>query len=241
MIVAVPSKGRAGQSRTVDLLGSRATLFVPEIEADSYRACYPGHTVVDVPMSVRGITATRNWILDNAGDEHVVMIDDDVRLHGWTELRDETSRKQSLTANEWVDEWAKLFSVTESMGYRIWGVATDGATRAIYPWKPFLWRSYITASCMGIINDGRTRFDESFPVKEDYELTLRCLVEDGGVVAARYLYWVNQHWGGRGGGCVDYRTQQMEADAIRRLQRKYPGMVRQVHRGGSRFSIELIV
>ena len=50
----------------------------------------------------------------------------------------------------------------------------------------------------------------------------RCIAEDGGVVCAQYIYWVNLHWD-TAGGCRDYRTQAMERDCIRRLRRAYPG------------------
>jgi len=75
-------------------------------------------------------------------------------------------------------------------------------------------------------------------VKEDYELCLRHIKERGGIVAARYVFWQNEHWK-KSGGCVDYRTQAMEADCIRRLMRMYPGMIRQVKKGGSKYSIML--
>jgi hypothetical protein len=132
----------------------------------------------------------------------------------------------------------RLFDLTEQMKYRIWGVATQSAPRAIYPWRPILFRSYVTASFMGIVNDGRTRFDERFTVKEDYELTLRCVKQDGGVVAARYLFWENSHWTDAG-GCATYRTQLMELRCIKMLVGMYPGMIRRVTRGGSRYSVDL--
>ena len=242
MLIAVPSKGRAGVSKTIALLDDAATVYVPAVEADAYRRAYPDVRISPVPMTIRGITPTRNWILDTTDDPHVVMVDDDVKVQGWIELLDERSKHRPLTTEQWLTEWARLFEVTESMGYRVWGVATHSAPRGVYPWRPFLWRSYVTASCMGILNyDGSTRFDPSFVVKEDYELTCRLLKEDGGLVAARYLYWENTHWGGLAGGCVDYRTQAMEADAIRRLQAMYPGMLRRVKRGGSSWSVELVV
>jgi hypothetical protein len=147
-----------------------------------------------VPNEVHGITQTRNWILRHTKDRRVVMIDDDVRTQGWNELLDRASMRHDLDEAAWLAEFRKLFEVTEQLGYRIWGVATDGATRSIYPFNPFRWRSYVTASCMGIVNDGRTYFDESYPVKEDYELCARRITEDGGVVCAQYLYWVNLHW-----------------------------------------------
>ena len=96
----------------------------------------------------------------------------------------------------------------------------------------------VTASCMGIINDGRTYFDESYPVKEDYELCARCITQDGGVVSAQYVFWVNGHWHDDG-GCKDYRTQAMEEDCIKRLRRTYPHLVRVAARKGNQWAIEI--
>lgn len=239
MIFAVPSKGRAGRVKTLDVLPS-AKLFVPEYEASAYKKVYVSTDVQSVPAHIIGITATRNWILDTVDDASVVMVDDDVKACGYMHLHDTSGKHTKITEQAWIKESQKLFDVTRSMGYRLWGIATDGALRSVYPYKPFLWRSYVTASFCGICNETKLRFDESFKVKEDYELNLRCIVEDGGVVAARYLYWANSHWVDDG-GCKDYRTQAMEQDAIERLSEKYIGMVRKITRGGSQYSIELVL
>jgi hypothetical protein len=236
LLIAVPSKGRAGKVRTQAILPS-CTVYVPALEAGSYRAAGTRH-VVPVPDDVRGITRTRNWILRNTKSRRVVMIDDDVREAGYIRLLARQSLKVKLDEKTWVGEFRKLFEVTEQLSLRIWGIATDGATRATYPYYPFRFRSYITASCMGIVNDGRTLFDERYPVKEDYELCARCIAEDGAVVCGQYLYWVNNHWD-TPGGCKDYRTQAMEHDAIRRLCKAYPGIVRATQRVGSPWSVEI--
>jgi hypothetical protein len=161
------------------------------------------------------------------------MTDDDVRTHGYVKLLERAAMKVTLDAAQWLAEFRKIFEVTEGMGYRTWGVATDGTTRAVYPFYPFRWRSYVTASCMGIINDGRTYFDDSYAVKEDYELCARYITEDGGVVCAQYVFWVNNHWHDDG-GCKDYRTQAMEEDCIKRLRRAYPNLVRVAQRTDNR-------
>ena len=171
-------------------------------------------------------------------DPQVVMIDDDVRTQGYTKLLDTQAWKRPLSEATWLGEFAKLFELTEQLGYRIWGVATESATRSCYPYHPFRWRSYVTASCMGIVNDGRTAFDEAYPVKEDYELCCRCISEDGGVVCAQYLFWENSHWH-NDGGCMDYRTQAIETDCIKRLRKAYPGLVRVVERKNSAWAIEI--
>lgn len=236
MIVAIPSKGRASKVRSLAVLPS-ATLYVPKLEAAAYRKA-GAKTVVEVPDLVRGITATRNWILKNTKDRRVVMIDDDVRAHGFTRLYERHAVHEPLDETTWLGEFVKLFEMTAQLGFRIWGVRTDSATRAAYPYFPFRFRSYVTASCMGIINDGRTRFDETFPVKEDYELCARCIVEDGGVLNAQYLFWQNTHYHDPG-GCHDYRTETMERDCIKRLCRMYPGLIRAVERSTSNWSIEI--
>lgn len=238
MLIAIPSKGRAGETKSDKLLTS-AVLFVPEAEEEDYRR-HSKCEVVGIPNEVKGITKTRNWILENTDERRVVMIDDDLKNQGWVKLYEQNTKHKKLKATEWEFEFQRLFDIVEDLGWKIWGVKTESASRSVYPYKPILFSSYITASCMGIINDGSYLFDESFPVKEDYEICLRHIEEFGGIVAARYLYWENSHWADDG-GCKSYRTQKMEAKAIRDLVKKYPGRIRKITRGGSNYSIELNV
>ena len=160
MIVAIPSKGRPGKVSSLKYIPS-ANLFVPEYEADSYRRA--GHECVGVPCDVRGITATRNWILNHVKDHRVVFIDDDAKKVGWTKMYRHKCRHKALSEVDLLGEFSKLFDVTESMNYRIWGCHTQAAPRSIYPYWPFRFRTYVTASCMGMINTPDLRFDESVP------------------------------------------------------------------------------
>lgn len=236
MLIAIPSKGRATHVQSLKVL-HKGTLFVPEVEADDYRLV--GHAdVVGVP--VNGITKTRNFILDYAAERkirRVVMIDDDVKVAGYVLLLARKAVHRGLAADEWLRQFSRLFDVAEGFGYSLWGVATQSAPRSVYPYKPFITQTYVTGSCMGMVSNG-PRFDETFPVKEDYELCLRMIRDEGGVLGARYLYWENEHWTTEG-GCLDYRDRPMEEAAIARLQKMYPGIVRQINRGGADVSIEL--
>lgn len=239
MHIAIPSARRAGKLASLRVIPS-ATVYVPEGEYGDYMRAtvWNGGQLKAVPQGVRGITATRNWILDNCGDRHVVMIDDDVKIQGWIQLFQTNGIHRKLNEAEWRAVWRRLFETTEQLGFAVWGVATDGALRSVYPWRPFIFHTYVTASCMGIVNDGRTRFDEAYPVKEDYELCLRCIERDGGILGARFCYWTNEHWEGEG-GCKTYRTQAMEDEVIKRLIARYGKYIRRVTRGGSRYSVEL--
>jgi hypothetical protein len=237
MLIAIPSKGRAGATTTDKFLGDVGTLFVPEAELDQYKQA-ASCPVVCVPSEVKGITKTRNWILQNTEDQRVVMVDDDLKVQGWRKLYEEKTRHKKMTAGQWAGEFAKFFEVVEDLGWKIWGCKTESSARSVHPYKPFLFRAYVTASCMGIVNDGTYLFDETFPVKEDYEIGLRHVKEFGGVLAVRYVYWENSHWDDDG-GCKTYRTQVLERKAIRDLMRLYPGMIKRITRGGSSYSIEL--
>jgi hypothetical protein len=235
MLIAIPSKGRAGKTKSEQIL-KNGVLYVPESEYHQYKKY--SNNVIAVPNDVRGITKTRNWILKNTQSQRVVFVDDDVVNAGWIKMYEHNARPKKLSNAEWEKAFITLFDVTEQMGYKVWGVSTDGAPRSVYPYKPYLFRSYVTASCMGIINDGEYYFNESFAVKEDYELCLRHIADKGGVLCARYLFWQNSHWVDDG-GCKEYRTQNIELECIQKLIKMYPGYIKQVRRGGSNFSIEL--
>jgi glycosyltransferase involved in cell wall biosynthesis len=240
MLVAIPSKGRAGNCPSADFL-TRGVLYVPETEADAYRAAHPDRRLVAVPAHVRGITSTRNWILNSTNDPWVVMVDDDVRYHGTIVLEKDKSVHRSFDEQTWLGIWHRLFETSEGLGSRIWGVGTVSARWQYRHWRPFILRTYVLASCMGIRNDTGIRFDERFTVKEDYEICLRCLKEDGIVVAARFAHWENRHWT-TPGGCTEYRTTAVEDEAMNLLAKMYPGTFKRMPgRGGGVHSIKLTV
>lgn len=74
MLIAIPSKNRAGNTTTNKILPNVGTFFVPESEIHQYQSYIKN--VVGVPNDVRGITATRNWILKNSKEKHVVFLDE---------------------------------------------------------------------------------------------------------------------------------------------------------------------
>jgi hypothetical protein len=81
MQFAIPSKGRAGRTKTQGVL-SNAVFYVPENESESYKKAMPRSQVVAVPLEVKGITQTRNFILKEAKDRWIVMVDDDIKAQG---------------------------------------------------------------------------------------------------------------------------------------------------------------
>lgn len=236
MLIAVPSKNRAGDTTTNEILPKMCTFYVPESEVHMYDYV---KNVVGVPNNIQGITPTRNWILKNTDEKRVVFLDDDAKNVGYTKMKRWRSKKVEIRNEDfWVNEFEKAFDLCEQLDFKIWGVKTEAAPRSVYPYKPILFKTYVTASCMGLINDGEFMFDERFTVKEDYEICLRHLKEKGGILGLRYLHWENDHWE-TDGGCKDYRTIEVERDAIKRLNEMYPGMIRTAKRKANVFTIQL--
>lgn len=236
MLIAIPSKNRAGKTTTNKVLPNIGTFYVPESEMHQYSYI---KNVVGVPKEIQGITPTRNWILKNTDERWVVFLDDDVKNCGYTKLHDTYSKKIEIKEEGfWAEEFLKAFDLTEQMGYKLWGVKTEAAPRSVYPYKPILTKTYLTASCMGIVNDGEFYFDEKFVVKEDYEICLRHIVKYAGILGIRYLHWENEHWK-TDGGCKDYRTVEIEKQAIKDLHKLYPGMIRSAKRKANTFTIQL--
>lgn len=237
MLIAVPSKGRAGLTTTNKILPNLCTFYIPESEYHQYKDLVKN--IVCVPKEVQGITATRNWILQNTKEKWVVFLDDDAKNVGYNKLEERKTKKIEIRDEGfWAEEFLKFFDITEQLGYKIWGTRTESSPRGTYPYKPFLFRSYVTASCMGIINDGEYIFDPEFKVKEDYEICLRHIKEKGGILAVRYLHWENEHWSTEG-GCKDYRTIDMERSAIKKLMELYPNMISSAKRKANEFTIKL--
>lgn len=237
MLIAIPSKSRPFKSKSKELLKS-GVLFVPACEYEEYKKIYD--EVVAVPDDVKGITATRNWVLRNTAERWVVFVDDDLQTAGRFIAKPQGYglKHQKMTEEEWLKEFERLFEATESFGWKIFGVNTESQKTSARIDKPFVLRQYVLASCMGIVNDGSMYFDETFKVKEDYEISLRHIEQYGGILRARHLYWQNSHWKDRG-GCKDYRTDGMEREMINKLIKRYPRYIRKVANKSSQYTIQL--
>jgi hypothetical protein len=236
--IAIPSKGRAGLITSQNIFKS-GVLYVPESELMQY-SIYK-NKIVQIPNEVKGITQTRNWILKHNENKNVFFLDDDLQYGGYIE-RKETKYKVIRVEDEsvYIGEIEKLFEVSYQVGSKIFGFFTVGNNLTNYSYSPFLFNGVCLGSCMGIINDGSYFFDESFEVKEDYELTLRHLKEKGLTVRSNILFMQHEHTQTKG-GCRDSNRIEKEKKAIKKLIKMYPGMIKEAKHRGTQFSIQLNV
>lgn len=102
--VYVPSRGRAGNSVTVDALvdeGRQPIIVVPLDERREYSRVYP--TAFTIGVDIKGIGPTRQWILKNArsrGLDRVWILDDD--LHHPQHREHFGGQYRDITWSEWL-------------------------------------------------------------------------------------------------------------------------------------------
>ena len=138
----------------------------------------------------------------------------------------------------YIKEIKKLFELSYQLDSKINGFFTSGNNLTLYPYNPFLFIGVCLGSCMGVINDGTYYFDETYEVKEDYELSLRHIVDKGLVVRSNILFMQHEHTQLKG-GCRDSRRIEKEKLAVKRLIKEYPNMIKEAKHRGTSFSIQL--
>jgi len=235
-VVAIPSKGRAGLI-TSHAYFPDAVLYVPESEGHQY-SIYRNKIHL-VPRDVKGITATRNYILRANYGVNVFFIDDDLQYFGYVH-RDETKYKVVRLDDSAIVYFVinQLFEVAHGLNAKIIGLFTVGNNLTNYSWNPFLFNGVCLGSCMGIVNDGTYYFDETYDVKEDYELTLRNLRDGRSTVRSNILFMQHEHTQ-MSGGCRDDKRIEKEKSAVKRLIKEYPGCIKEAKHRGTNFSIQL--
>lgn len=233
--IAIPSKNRAGLMTSHEIFKS-GVIYVPENEVRQY-SIYK-NKVVGIPIEIKGITATRNWILKN-NDCNIFFLDDDFEYGGYVERTDEKYKvKRVKDENVYIKEIEKLFEVSEQSNSKIFGIFTVGNNLTNYAYNPFLFNGVCLGSCMGIINDGSYYFDETFEVKEDYEITLRHFTQRGITVRSNIIFMQHEHTQLRG-GCRDSNRIAKEKTAVKKLITMYPGMIKEAKHRGTSFAIQL--
>tara|TARA_R110002012_G_scaffold171535_1_gene336336 strand:+ start:1435 stop:2151 length:717 start_codon:yes stop_codon:yes gene_type:complete len=217
--VYIPSKGRAGKV-TSHKLFLESFIVCPNSEVDDYKKHH--ENVIGVPNKIKGITATRNWILEYNKDDYQIQVDDDARsFHKY-----EKTKLVRFTDPERIDTILNtMFLITEEIGFKVWGLAMAADYKFYRPYSPFTTQGVVGANIIGIINNP-LRFDERLRVKEDYDYSMQHIYKYGGVVRTHkfgidVIHLTNE------GGCVGYRTKEVELQAYDTLLNKYgPSVVK---------------
>ena len=227
MHIYIPTMQRPRLQYTLNELKDESpypiTLVIPEEELQDYMGTYS--SLMTVPTEVRGIAATRQFIMEQAEDEHVLMMDDDltfaVRRH------DDPTRFREPVSGEMR---SMLMAVETLMGlYAHVGIATrEGGNRKTEPLMTCTRAPRVIGYQRSIFFKEGVDFRNS-TVMDDFEATLHLLTR-GYANGILNTFVQNQKGSGTAGGASAYRTMKMHAAAAEKLQSRYPAFVKTVQK-----------
>lgn len=235
--IAIPSYKRPDRCKTAKML-SRAVIYVHEFEVEEYKK-FNNNKIVVIPDSLQkqGMAVIRNFILDNAGSDHVLMIDDDLNTFGYYEDCEQIKmREREIYA--FVE---MAFQMCKEMGTVLWGVNLQSDKKFYRDYSPFSLSSVILGPFMGIIRT-ELRFDERLGLKEDYDYSLMVLNKYRRILRMNKYHYMSDHIS-KGGGCATYRTSDIEEKQAEAFQIKWGSKIVKIKRRtqGGNMSINPVV
>lgn len=218
MKIYIPSHKRAGMAITFDYL-PEAFLCVNEDEVEEYADFYPREQIIALPISVKGNMAkVRNYLMDNCDDEHLLMLDDDIKYIGRITA---DGKRLKMTADEARVLFERGFIMAEDLGVKLWGVNVQNDAMFYVEFIPFSTQSPVLGVLSGhILRDNPLRYDERLGLKEDYDFVLQHLQKYHKILRFNMHYYLCGHLVGNG-GCTAYRTMDEEKRQLELLQRKW--------------------
>lgn len=204
-VILCPSRGRAKNILTKKLVPD-IVLVVNENENEEYRKYNPELLVLSPPKTVKGITPTRAWMLDNF--KNIFMIDDDVITvkRNYVEAVEPAEIDDPELITEIIDY---SFYVSKKIGAKMFGFPSTRNPLEYVSHKPFKFTGYYNHSHVGYLEGHGLKFDKSFGEAEDYYMSLLQAYKNRyGFFDCRFTFVTKDNFLSTG-GCCEYRTIEM--------------------------------
>jgi hypothetical protein len=187
---------------------------VRESEAEDYKDVHDKLWIV--PDSAQGnIARIRNYILDNAKEDNIIMMDDDIKYFGrWND-----SDSQRLTEQEVYNMIQEGNQLAEDMDVHFWGINVVADKGAYMQYNPFGMKQFIGGP-FHAHRKNPLRYDEVIFLKEDYDMTIQILNKfRKNLRLNMYHYVCDQNT--LAGGCAESRNVETEMEHNDMLQKKW--------------------
>lgn len=227
MHIYIPTMRRPRLQYTLSELKNESphpiTLVVPQEELWDYRDAHD--SILAVPSEVRGIAATRQFIMEQAEDEHVLMMDDDLTFA--VRRYDDPTRFRPPIPGELSGMLIAVDALLKRHAHV--GIATrEGGNRHTDEVLTCTRAPRVIGYQRSVFFKEDVDFRNS-TVMDDFEATLHLLTR-GYANAILNAFVQNQKGSGTAGGASTYRTMEMHAAAAERLQSRYPAFVKTVQK-----------
>lgn len=229
--IYIPSKGRADNQITIHNLPNsviaKTTIVVPKGEGTEYGKHLLGEWTSKcgiIEVTAKGIAATRQWIMENAQEDYIIFLDDDMSFHVRT-----MGVKLEPATHEDIIEMIRLLTSWLDGGFLHVGISQRaGNNRVTEAYTEITRMNNAYAYNRKAFLTSGARFDNTV-VMEDFDATLT-LLKAGYPNRVTYQYTWSQVKSGMAGGCSTYRTFEVQKEAALALAKKFPGLVRVVQK-----------
>lgn len=189
---------------------------VCESQADDYlKRNLP---VLVCPDKAQGnVSRVRNWILDNRQSDRLIIVDDDMSYIG----RWNGNKSQKIKSEHIENFIIAHFQLCEDIDIKYWGLNLIPHDKGAYrEMIPFSLKNIILGPFGGFCKGFDIRYDETLPLKEDYDLAIQALNKYRRILRLNFaFYQCKQHT--NLGGCAEYRTISREKQQFDLLQKKW--------------------
>lgn len=222
--VNAPSYRRAADVKTLDYV-PYCKIWVDEDEFADYHDNYPDANIISCPKGVQGnLCRIRNYILKKEfedGADVVLIIDDDLNGIERYILRDGFAyAKEKLNADDLLVMVEKYSILAEELGAKFWGVNCIQEPRAYRHYTPFSTNAYIGGPFQCFLKGNKCWYDETLPLKEDYDMTLQQLNYERVVLRVNAYHYICKQ-SEQAGGCATYRNRLKELEQLNLLRKKW--------------------
>lgn len=196
-------------------------IYVDPEEYTRYRKANPKGDIVKCGKGVQGnVARVRNHILDREfadGADAVVIVDDDMTSMGYYEG---STERKILATEDFLPFIEKYTLMAQDMGIKLWGVNVNFDPQSYRTCTPFSTLSFIGGPFGCFLKGNECRYDESLPLKEDYDMTIQQIRKYRAVLRInKFWYIVKQSK--QSGGCAAIRNLATEKEQLLLLQKKW--------------------
>lgn len=222
--VNAPSYRRAGAVKTLDYI-PYCRIWVDEDEFGQYKKENSNADIISCPKGIQGnLCRVRNYILEQEflrGMDAVLLIDDDLQYIARFENEGNFGYKNyKINSDELLFVLEKYSTLAKDWGAFFWGVNCVQEPWAYSHNNPFSTRAYIGGPFQCFLRGNDCWYDESLPLKEDYDMTLQQVNKHRIALRVNSMHYVCDQSTSKG-GCASYRNIEREKEQIIRLQKKW--------------------
>ena len=238
--IFIPSYRRVEKQKTFSFIPTELVkntfIVVDKKDYKEYKKKYGTKTVLKCPK--KGISKTRQWIIENSKYKYALMLDDDINFH----IRNKKLKLRRCSQKEFIgmvvllENWLKEGFIHVGISQRFGNNRIPEDAKEIGRMN-----NAYAYNCEEMIkikeghNIGFDSLENKYKkqlVMEDFFVTLS-LLRLGYKNKITYKYSWNQNMSGGEGGCSLYRTAEMQAESAKILQIEFPRVVRVVEKKSS--------